>query len=252
MSEPALIQAHDLGVRYGSRPVFEQVSLEVRSGEFWFLVGRNGEGKTTLLRAMTGLVTPSSGTVTLSGRRRDILGFVPQRCDLNPTLPTTVREFMSLGLAGQRLPRSVQKDNLNWALVSVGMESRSQEDYWSLSLGQRQRVLLARALARRPKLLLLDEPTNGLDLATQENFLLLLQRLSHEESLTILFVAHDLLLAARFATHVALFAKQRVDAGPVSETLSAERLQDTYGFHFTVSGLGTPNAVVRAGEQATL
>src|SRR5215217_286878 len=107
-----LLRAVRLQVSYGRRTVLRDVNLEVRGGEFWFFLGPNGQGKTTLLRCILGTIKPQAGELQLSsdleGRRR--IGFVPQRCDLNPTLPTTVREFVLLGLVGIRCGRAEREE----------------------------------------------------------------------------------------------------------------------------------------------
>jgi ABC-type cobalamin/Fe3+-siderophores transport system ATPase subunit len=102
-------------------------------------------------------------------------------------------------------------------------------DYWSLSGGQRQRALLARAVVRRPGLLILDEPTNGLDLSTEDAFLRLLADLNREEHLTLFFVTHDIAIAARYATHLALFRSGSVESGPREQVLNPATLERVYG-----------------------
>lgn len=219
-----------LTLAYGRRTVLEDVTLEVRRGEFWFFVGPNGSGKTTLLKAILGVLEPRAGELSLDPilAPRDRIGFVPQRCDLNPSLPTTVREFVLLGLVGLRVHRSDERERLAWALAKVGLAMASR-NYWALSGGQRQRALVARTLVRRPSLLILDEATTGLDVATTEEFLQTVTELNQADGLTILFVTHDLTLATRHATHVALFAGGRVTAGLGRDVLSRENLQRAYG-----------------------
>src|SRR5215213_1090819 len=182
-----LVKAEDLSVSYGRREILRRVNLTMRQGEFWFMLGPNGEGKTTLLRCVLGLLRPQAGQMWLNpslGGHKGI-GFVPQRCDLNPTLPTTVREFVLLGLVGVRADRANREDRLAWALRRVGLADKVEESYWSLSGGQRQRALVARALVRRPRLLVLDEPTNGLDLPTEESLLGFLADLNARDGLTM-------------------------------------------------------------------
>jgi len=205
--------------------------MEVRRGEIWFFVGPNGSGKTTLLRAILGLLEPRAGELSLDPivAPRELIGFVPQRCDLNPTLPTTVREFVLLGLVGLRVHRRDERERLAWALAKVGLAAMARRNYWALSGGQRQRALVARTLIRRPSLLILDEATTGLDVPTTEEFLHTIAELNRADGLTILFVTHDLTLATRHATHVALFAGGRVTAGPGRDVLNPENLQRAYG-----------------------
>ena len=142
-----LLEATGLQLGYGGRVVLERVDLQVRSGEFWFLIGPNGQGKTTLLLGMLGRLRPAGGSLVRYGdfSRPDRIGFVPQQCSTNPTLHTTVREFVQLGLVGIHTGRAEQADRLTWALEAVGLGGMEPRDFWSLSGGQRQRALVARA-----------------------------------------------------------------------------------------------------------
>jgi ABC-type Mn2+/Zn2+ transport system ATPase subunit len=238
----ALIRARDLTLGYGDAPVLRRVNLEIRAGEYWFLVGLNGTGKTTFVRALFDLVAPAAGTLSIDPARagRDRIGFVPQRSMLNASVPTTVRELVLLGLVGLTLPARERADRLAAALADVGLEGREHADYWSLSGGQRQRVLLARALARRPNVLVLDEPETGLDPAAEERLLTLLERINRERGVTMLYVSHDLENVRRHASHVALFRDGTIHAGPVDEVLTHANLERTYGVPF-----GTPAEVRR-------
>lgn len=233
-----LLSTQGLTLAYGRRTVLEDVSLEVRKGEVWFLVGPNGSGKTTLLKALLGLLQPREGSLTLHPvlAPREKIGFVPQRCDLNPTLPTTVREFVGLGLVGLRVDRRQRRERLSRALAKVGLAGMERRGYWSLSGGERQRALVARTLVRQPSFLVLDEATTGLDLSATEEFLRTVTELNRTDGLTILFVTHDLTLAVGHATHAALFSGGHVQAGPASEVLSPENLMRAYGVPVQVTG----------------
>lgn len=211
--------------------MLHDVNLALEQGQFWFVVGPNGEGKTTLVKAVMGLLVPRSGACERDPARAGLVhtGFVPQRCDFNPTLSTTVDEFVRLGLVGLPVSRADEADRMAWALERVGLGALRHRDFHALSGGQRQRSLLARALVRRPSLLVLDEPTNGLDLNTEEALLMALQRLHAEDHLTILFVTHDLNLTLRFATHVAVCHGGSLAAGPAASILQAGTLERAYG-----------------------
>ena len=233
-----VLRTRGLTLAYGQRTVLEDITLEVRRGEFWFFVGPNGSGKTTLLRAILGVVEPRAGELSLDPilAPRERIGFVPQRCDLNPTLPTTVREFVLLGLVGLRVRRRDERERLAGALTKVGMAGMERRDYWSLSGGQRQRALVGRTLVRQPSFLILDEATTGLDLSATEEFLRTVTELNRTDGLTILFVTHDLTLAVGHATHADLFSGGRVHAGPACEVLSPENLMRAYGVPVQVTG----------------
>jgi ABC-type Mn2+/Zn2+ transport system ATPase subunit len=218
------VDARHVALAHRGRPVLRDVTFAVRRGEFWCVLGPNGSGKTTLLRAVLGLDTPAAGTLRLHPEqaRRDRLSFVPQRCELNPALPTTVREFVLLGTVGLTLAPGDEAERLAWALEQVGLHGGARRDYWTLSGGERQRALLARALVRRPTLLLLDEPTTHLDRESEQALLTLLATLAAAGGLTPMLVTHDERIAARHATHVALLADGTLTAGPRAAVLPEE------------------------------
>jgi ABC-type Mn2+/Zn2+ transport system ATPase subunit len=237
MKKPAfLLKTEGLHLGYGRLPVLQEVNLEVRPGEFWFFLGPNGAGKTSMLKALLEEIRPQRGRIRTDPElyRRENLGFVPQRCDLNPTLSTTVREFVLLGLVGLKANSRERESRLAWALDKAGLTGKDRRNYWSLSGGQRQRALVARALVRHPRILFLDEPSRGLDLAAEEALMHSLTDLNRQEQLTVLFVTHDLTLAARYASHVALFHGGTVQGGPISGVMTPDRLQFTYGIPVSV------------------
>jgi zinc transport system ATP-binding protein len=215
MTDDVLVEAEHAALAYHGHLVLRDVTFTVRRGEFWCVLGPNGSGKSTLLRAVLGLAPPVAGALRRHPvhASRDHLGFVPQRCDLNPALPTTVREFVLLGTVGLGLSPRKETEQLGWALERVGLAGGARRDYWTLSGGERQRALLARGLVRRPALLLLDEPTTHLDRDSEQLLLELLAALTAEESLTPLLVTHDENIAARYATHVAILGDGTLTAG---------------------------------------
>ena len=237
MPPKILLQATNLSLGYGRRMVLRQVNLIVHAGEFWFFLGPNGEGKTTLLRAILGMLHPQAGRLWVDRElsQRDCLGFVPQRCDINPTLPTTVREFTLLGLVGLRTSPQERRERLAWALEKVGLRGLEDTDYWALSGGQRQRALVARALVRRPSVLSLDEPTNGLDVVTEDSLLRFIADLNRERHLTVLFVSHNVAIAARYASHLAFFHGGHVVAGARQDMLNRQTLHQVYGVGVEIS-----------------
>lgn len=225
-----VISTRGVTLGYRGATVLTGVDWSVRTGEWWFLLGPNGCGKTTLVRAVLGLLEPVAGALVRDPVQASLenTGFVPQRSHTNPTLPTTIREFVSLGAVGIR--RQARDPNaLEWALDRVGLAGLIDRDLRTLSGGQRQRALVARALVRRPKLLVLDEPTEGVDVASEETFLETIADLRRVEDLTVLFVTHKLGTAARHATHVALFRDGRVRAGPREEVLDPAGLEAAFG-----------------------
>lgn len=230
-----LMRAVDLAAGHGRNTVLRDVNLTIRPGEFWFFLGTNAQGKSTLLNTLLGVLPKQGGAIETGGRLdRAAIGYVPQRCDLAPNLPTTAHEFVSLGLVGLDVPRTERDVRVRDALATVGLGGLERKSYWSMSGGQRQRVLVARALARRPRLLCIDEPMNNLDLVTERNLLQLFARQNRDEGLTIVFVTHDVSVAAHFATHVALVHGRAVDVGPTEQLLRPDLLERAYGAPVTI------------------
>lgn len=194
-------------------PLLQEVELELRPGQCWFLLGQNGAGKSTLLATLLGLLPPLRGSVSLHERiaSRRALGYVPQQDQSALTLPITVVEFVELGLCDLSLPRRELQQRSAEAIATMGMTAASSRKVGELSLGQRRRALVARAMARTPALLVLDEPTANLDPATASQFASDLDRLRRETGVCIVHAAHDLLLANQFATHIATIRGDRLE-----------------------------------------
>jgi ABC-type Mn2+/Zn2+ transport system ATPase subunit len=233
-----ILKATDLRLGYGARTVLQGVNLAVRAGERWFIIGPNGQGKSTLMRAMLGQLDASGGRLERDPKAMSAgnIGFVPQHGQMSRTLPTTAGEFVCLGLVGLRVDRAERRRRLGEALATVGLEGKERADVAALSGGQRHRCLLARALIRRPGVLLMDEPTSGLDPAGEQALMATLVKLNRERGVTTLLVTHQLGLAARFGTHAALVYDGRAHAGPIAEILQPGKLREVYGVELAVGG----------------
>lgn len=189
----ALITVENLGIRYGAHTVLSGVDLAIEPGEIVTIVGPNGSGKTSLLRALVGAVPPAKGRIVRSRGLR--LGYVPQRLDVDRTLPITVERFL-------RLPDRQSRAVCAEALHRAGVPELAGRQMSGLSGGQFQRVLLARALLNRPQLLLLDEPTQGLDQLGSAEFYRLIEEVRRETGAAIVMNSHEL--------HVVMAASDRV------------------------------------------
>jgi zinc transport system ATP-binding protein len=183
MSEPTpLIQARRLSVVRGQRTLVERADLTVHAGEIVTLIGPNGAGKTTLVRALLGLIRFTSGELIQQPGLR--IGYMPQKLHIDPSLPLTVKRFLALG--------GSHSAALTQALGRTGAAHLLEQPLQSLSGGETQRVLLARALLREPQLLVLDEPVQGVDVAGQAALYALINELRHELHCGVLLISHDL------------------------------------------------------------
>lgn len=217
---PVLLGCEHLACGRGGT-LLRDVTLQVHAGERWFVLGPNGAGKSTLVATLLGLLRARGGTVLpVAGGDRQALGYVPQQQRFDAPLPITVAEFVGLGLLdGER--RTAAAAKVHAALLQLGIGELAERRVQQLSLGQQRRVLVARALARRPRLLVLDEPLANLDEDGAERLLGDLLRLSAHDGLALVLVAHDRALARRFATHVAVVADGSVRSGRVETLLAA-------------------------------
>ncbi len=238
MSAP-LIEARGLSLRLGARPVMRSVSLGLMAGDCAALLGANGAGKTTLLRSLLGFVRPDSGEVRLDGRPLGALGrraiarrvaYVPQAHV--PSFPYTAREIVSMaraptsGWGGRLTPQD--EAAVSGALARLGLTGFAERSYASLSGGERQAVLVARALAQDAQVLLMDEPAASLDLGQEARLMGLLGELAREGR-AILMSTHQPDLALRWFNRAVLLHEGEVLAdGPPREVLTQEALSKLY------------------------
>lgn len=233
---------------YGRNVILESVEMQIHDSEFWCFIGPNGEGKTTLIKALLGALRPKRGLIRLRPdfARRARIGFVPQNCDLNPTVPTTIQSFVIQGTAGLPVGESKLKQRVQKSLEVMGIQHIRDRSIWKVSGGQRQRAMVARALVRDPLLMIVDEPTAGLDLAASSGLLKTITELNRQHGITVIFVTHDLQLAGHHASHVAVFKNRRVICGPVAEALTGENLGNAFGVPTEVRPDPSGGYVVRA------
>jgi iron complex transport system ATP-binding protein len=234
-----ILAARGIHLAYGRRQVLHGADLEARSGQVTALAGPNGSGKSSLLRCALGLLRPERGRVELDGRdlsglapaeRARLLAYVPQA--VPPGFPMSVFEFVLAGRRPHLAWRATAADEeaVALALERAGLEDLALRPYDHLSGGQKQKALLARALAQSTPVLVLDEPTSSLDLRHQTEVMDLLRFLAVEAGIAVLLAAHDLNLAARFAARVILLEQGRVRAaGPPQSTLTPENVALVFG-----------------------
>lgn len=185
---PVLLRLEGVRWAHEGRVVLDGVDLTLRRGEILTVIGPNGAGKTCLIRIALGLLAPDGGHRRITPGLR--VGYLPQKLRLNPYLPLTVADFLALPASGER--RRHAQDEILRALAEVGAEHLLAQPAQSLSGGEQQRVLLARALLRKPELLVLDEPVQGVDLNGQAELYALIRELRDRYGCAVLMVSHDL------------------------------------------------------------
>jgi len=248
----AVLEARDLGARYGPTPVLAGLSFTVAPGQAWVVLGPNGAGKSTLVRLAMGLQAPAAGTLSLCGhpvaslspaRLAELAAWVPQSTPDDTAF--TALEVVLMGATARRGPWALAGEaevaRARQALAEVDAGHLEHRPLDRVSGGERRRVWLARALVQSPRLLVLDEPTAFLDVRHQVETLQVVRRRTREDGLAALVVLHDANLAARFATHALLLRGGQVLAcGPAAEVLTEERLSTLYGLPLGAPAPGEP------------
>ncbi|MDO4794538.1 MAG: ABC transporter ATP-binding protein [Brachymonas sp.] len=234
-----LLQAHDLAFGYGTQRIFSGISLDLPRGRMVCIAGPNGTGKTTLVKCMAGIFRPQAGHVSIDGvdtrqlPRRELaslLGYVPQ--NIPSRFPATVFETVLAGRRPHMGWRPSQHDLQLAAdkLRQLHLQDLAMRDMASLSGGQAQKVMLARALAQETPYLMLDEPTSSLDVRHQLEILDTIRALARERDLGVLIIIHDLNLAARYCDQIVMLHQGRVFCqGKPADVITPQTMADVYG-----------------------
>jgi putative ABC transport system ATP-binding protein len=235
-----LIQAQNVSRQYrlgdATIPAVNDISLDIKAGEFIALLGSSGSGKSTFLNLLAGLDRPTSGSIQVGGRnlaaldsvelaryRRDTVGMVFQSFNLLPRM--TLEENVELPLRLAEVDRNDRQARVAAALDHVRLSARRRHRPGELSGGEQQRGALARALVNRPSILFADEPTGNLDSANGEQILLLLREIQTTLGMTIIMVTHERPLAERFANRIAVLSDGRL----ISDTAQAPGTENYVG-----------------------
>ena len=228
MSRGPAIEARGLRIARGGATILEVAELVVEPGRIVGILGPNGGGKTTLLRVLVGLEPIDRGSVRVlgmpPGKSREI-GYLPQAPTFDPRFPARVREVVTLGMREAANGRTVDR-----ILDALGLLDLATKPAGVLSGGEKQRMFLARALVREPRLLLLDEPTLGVDANTLDSFLHLVLRIREERELTVLIVTHDFSVVTEHADEVACLAGKLHSFGTPAD-LDEGKLTAAFGVH---------------------
>jgi ABC-type Mn2+/Zn2+ transport system ATPase subunit len=239
---------------YGKRPILSDVDFTVPEGDFLGVVGPNGSGKTTMLRALLGTLRPLAGEVRRAPGIR--FGYVPQRDQVDYGFPLKVVDVVMMGRYDRiglgRRPTSSDREAAHTALEHVGIGDLANRQLASLSGGQRQRTLIARALVGQPNVLILDEPTNGMDLVSTTQILGLARELHERDRLTVIMVSHALNEVANYVDRIALVVNSAFRIGSVDEILNEKVLSGMYGIPVEVDSFDGHRVVLarraRIGE----
>jgi zinc transport system ATP-binding protein len=242
------IELEDVWLSFRDVPVLENVSLELDRSDYLAILGPNGGGKTSLLKILLGLITPDRGRVRVLGctptQARGRVGYVPQHFQFDPAFPLRVVDLVLMGRLGRsRMFRRFSAEDRRVArdmLERVELGDLEHRQISTLSGGQLQRALIARALAMDPELLLLDEPTASLDERIGRSVWELLEELSHE--MTVVLVSHDVGAISRYVRSVCCL-NRRMYYHP-SKSLTPEILEATYGCPVDLLAHGHPHRVL--------
>jgi zinc/manganese transport system ATP-binding protein len=236
------ISLRGVEVAIGGRTVWRDVDLEVGAGEFVAVLGSNGVGKSTLLKALLGLIPVRAGEIRVLGlpaaaAGHDI-GYLPQRRSFDPSLRVRGVDIVRLGLDGDHwgvpLPwktnaRRDARQRVDELIDLVDANAYANRPIGECSGGEQQRLLIAQALARRPKLLLLDEPLDSLDLPSQAGVAGLIERICRDQGVTVMIVAHDVNPILGFLDRVVYLAGGGAASGKPRDVITTETLSRLYG-----------------------
>jgi len=248
-----VIEMEDAAVALGGRTIWQEVRLSVQPGEFLAILGPNGAGKSTLLKAILGLIPLAGGTISVLGhparRGNADIGYVPQRRHFEPDVRVRGRSMVRLGLDGRNwgLPLPfLQRDKARFAarrveeaIDLVGAGAYADRPIGELSGGEQQRLLIAQALVRKPRILALDEPLDSLDLRNQQGVAGVIRQISQETGAAVLLVAHDVNPILPSVDRVVYIAHGQVAVGTPEEVITTETLSRLYT---------TPIEVLRASN----
>jgi zinc transport system ATP-binding protein len=230
------ISLKNININLSSTKIICNLSVDIDESEFISIVGPNGGGKSTLLKAILGLITPESGEISIFGSNikkvdKHLIGYVPQLKTLERSFPAIPLELVASGILGTWPIRlnSELKDKSQSALEKVGAGDYSKKQLSRLSGGELQRVYLARCFVRNPKLLLLDEPNTGIDYASEMDLNNLIEEYRDSSKATIIVVTHDWEAAYHHADKVLLLNKTKICYAHPKEAFAAENLRLAFG-----------------------
>lgn len=233
------LSVENLCVKANERHLLENITFSIKQGKVVAIIGPNGAGKTTLVKAILGLIPYQQGSVLIYGHpigNGDLsskVGYVPQKLEFDRSFPLTVSELLHFTVPPAfSLPfhkRKQEDEHIHSLLKIVGAQDLKNRGIGSLSGGELQRVMIAKAIVNDPKILFLDEPASGVDIEGQERFHDLVIRLNRENGLTVILISHDLNVVYRYADDVLCLNRKLVCNGKPAEMLTDEVIKSVYG-----------------------
>ena len=202
-----LMETKNLTLSYDGVPVIEGLNIAIEDGDYFCIIGENGTGKSTLVKALLGLIPVSSGSISFSQNLKpNQIGYLPQKTQIPKDFPANVWEVVLSGCLNRKgfypFYSKQDKERARQALRMVNAESLAKSCFSELSGGQQQRVLIARALCATDKVLLLDEPTAGLDPEATKELYDQVAHLHRQHSITVIMITHDLSAVSEYATKI--------------------------------------------------
>ncbi len=228
----------DVYVRLNKNLVLENINLKIYENEFLTIIGPNGSGKTTLLKTILGIIKPTSGKVNLFGFEngrypKGLIGYLPQHNSQNINFPAKVFDVVMMGryplIGFCKFPDEKDKKIVEKALRLLNVSHLKDKNFHLLSGGEKQRVLIARALSAEPKLLILDEPSVSLDIIAQKDLYEMLDYLKNEYKISIIVVSHDIGVITSYADKIACLNKKIHYYGKAGEIISSEVISKVFG-----------------------
>jgi len=234
-----LIKLDNVAIGYEKEVFVDSINLSIECNQFWGVLGPNGSGKTTLLKTILNLISPVSGNIVFNNEL--VFGYVPQNEKFDPIFPISVYELVSMGRYSRVKPGSrisqTDKSLIEKSIESAGISHLKDRTFRSLSGGEKQRALLARAIAGEPNILVLDEPTASVDIKGEAQIMELVKNIQTESELAVLMVSHFLNTVSEFSDHIILVDKDNniFQAGTKSEVLKKESLDKFFGLNLNLN-----------------
>ena len=244
-----LLKLENLTIGYDKKGLLQTTDISIERGQFWGILGPNGSGKSTLLKTVLGLIPPVEGR--MESENEMVYGYVPQNEKLDAIFPISVQELVSMGRYSRVPPgKGLSEEDKAAVLESmekVGISHLAERTFRSLSAGEKQRSLLARAIAGEPDILVLDEPTAAVDIRGEAQIMSLVENIKNKNGLAVLMVSHFLNTISAFSDHVILIDKDSgiFQAGEKTEILNSENLSTFFGLKLDMDAIKKMQAIER-------